>query len=235
MKDQKLLQVFSSGLMKYKIAWDKQKYFHSLRVKNMIPDTLMLLEHPNVYTLGRHGNSSNIVGDKDFLKKHKIEIFNIERGGDVTFHGPGQLVGYPIFAIKQMGIRPKELVEKIENIIIELLRNYDIEAKIIDNLPGVWVEDEKVAAIGMRIIDHVALHGFALNVNTNLELFSGIIPCGIQDKGVTSIKKISGKEQNIEEIKDKIIQLFKLEFSFEDVKMWNKISHPDTFTSTNSV
>ena len=134
-----------------------------------------------------------------------------------------------------MGIRPKELVEKIENIIIELLRNYDIEAKIIDNLPGVWVGDEKVAAIGMRIIDHVALHGFALNVNTNLELFSGIIPCGIQDKGVTSIKKISGKEQNIEEIKDKIIKLFKLEFSFEDVKMWNKISHPDTFTSTNSV
>ena len=219
MNNQKLLQVFSSGLMKYKIAWDKQKYFHSLRVKNMIPDTLMLLEHPNVYTLGRHGNDSNIVGDKDFLKKHKIKIFNIERGGDVTFHGPGQLVGYPIFAIKQMGIRPKELVEKIENIIIELLRNYDIEAKIIDNLPGVWVGDEKVAAIGMRIIDHVALHGFALNVNTNLELFSGIIPCGIQDKGVTSIKKISGKEQNIEEIKDKIIKLFTLHFSFEKVEM----------------
>ncbi|MDA3871946.1 MAG: lipoyl(octanoyl) transferase LipB [Candidatus Marinimicrobia bacterium] len=217
MKDQKLLQVFSPGLMKYKIAWDKQKYFHSLRVKNMIPDTLMLLEHSNVYTLGRHGNDSNIVGDKDFLKKHKIEIFNIERGGDVTFHGPGQLVGYPIFAIKQMGIRPKELVEKIENIIIELLRNYDIEAKTIDNLPGVWVGDEKVAAIGMRIIDHVALHGFALNVNTNLELFSGIIPCGIQDKGVTSIKKISGKEQNIEEIKDQIIGLFKKYFGFKDI------------------
>jgi lipoyl(octanoyl) transferase len=217
LKDQKLLQVFSPGLMKYKIAWDKQKYFHSLRVKNMIPDTLMLLEHSNVYTLGRHGNDSNIVGDKDFLKKHKIEIFNIERGGDVTFHGPGQLVGYPIFAIKQMGIRPKELVEKIENIIIELLRNYDIEAKTIDNLPGVWVGDEKVAAIGMRIIDHVALHGFALNVNTNLELFSGIIPCGIQDKGVTSIKKISGKEQNIEEIKDQIIGLFKKYFGFKDI------------------
>jgi lipoyl(octanoyl) transferase len=217
LKDQKLLQVFSPGLMKYKIAWDKQKYFHSLRVKNMIPDTLMLLEHSNVYTLGRHGNDSNIVGDKDFLKKHKIEIFNIERGGDVTFHGPGQLVGYPIFAIKQMGIRPKELVEKIENIIIELLRNYDIEAKTIDNLPGVWVGDEKVAAIGMRIIDHVALHGFALNVNTNLELFSGIIPCGIQDKGVTSIKKISGKEQNIEDIKEQIVGLFQKYFGFKDI------------------
>lgn len=217
MKKQKLLQIFSPGLMKYKIAWDKQKYFHAERVKNMIPDTLMLLEHPNVYTLGRHGNDSNIIGNKDFLKKHKIEIYNIERGGDVTFHGPGQIVGYPIFNIRQMGIRPKELVEKIENIIIELLSDYNIEAKIINKLPGVWVGDEKIAAIGMRIIDHVALHGFALNVNTNLKLFNGIVPCGIQDKGVTSIKKISGKEQNIELMKTQIIKLFKKWFGFDDV------------------
>ncbi|MEA1987367.1 MAG: hypothetical protein U9N76_07755, partial [Candidatus Marinimicrobia bacterium] len=113
------LQIYSPGLMEYKIAWDKQKYFHSERVGNKISDTLMILEHPNVYTLGRHGNDSNIIAENDFLQKHNVEIYNIERGGDVTFHGPGQIVGYPIFNIKQLQIRPKELVEKIENIIIE--------------------------------------------------------------------------------------------------------------------
>ena len=213
----KNLQIYSPGLMNYKTAWDKQKYFHSQRVEKVIPDTLMLLEHPNVYTLGRHGDHSNIIADKEFLKKYKIGIFNIERGGDVTFHGPGQLVGYPIFDIKEMEIRPKKLVENIENIIIELLHGYDIEAKIIDKLPGVWVNNEKIAAIGMRIIDHVALHGFALNVNSNLELFNGIIPCGIQNKGVTSIKKILNREQNIEEIKKQIVRLFKKWFGFENV------------------
>ncbi|MEA1986555.1 MAG: lipoyl(octanoyl) transferase LipB, partial [Candidatus Marinimicrobia bacterium] len=143
------------------------------------------------------------------------------RGGDVTFHGPGQIVGYPIFNIKQLQIRPKELVEKIENIIIELLQKYSIEAKIINQLPGVWVGDEKIAAIGMRIIDNVALHGFALNVNTNLELFNGIVPCGIQNKGVTSLQKILGKKQNIELMKTQIIRIFQKWFEFDDVVVKN--------------
>ncbi len=219
MQKQKLLKIFSPGLMEYKLAWNKQLFFHSQRVAKTIFDTLMLLEHPNVYTLGRHGDNSNIIGDENFLKRHQIEIYNIERGGDVTFHGPGQLVGYPIFNIKEMGIRPKELVEKIEAIIIELLLDYNIEAKIIEKFPGVWVENEKIAAIGMRIIDHVALHGFALNVNTDLALFDGIIPCGIQNKGVTSMQKILRKKQNMAIIKTQIIKLFRKHFKFDNVEI----------------
>ncbi len=180
------------GCIDYSAAFKKQLQLHARRVRGNIPDTLLLLEHPHIYTLGRHADENNIILSEPQRKAHGVDVLRVDRGGDVTYHGPGQLMGYPIIKLDDWGLSPRRLVEWVEMFIIQTLFAYDIEAYIHPDLPGVWVGDAKICAIGMRIKDGVSYHGFALNISTDLSYFDGIIPCGIQNKEVCSMESLLG-------------------------------------------
>ncbi|MGH7801086.1 MAG: lipoyl(octanoyl) transferase LipB [Thermodesulfobacteriota bacterium] len=155
---------------------------------------LLLVQHKPVVTIGRFGKESNILLPENEMKKRGIEIWRIERGGDVTFHGPGQLIGYPIINLVHYQLGVKSYVQMLEEALINVLKKFGIEAGRIKEHPGVWVGKEKVAAIGVYVKDSTTMHGFALNVNTDLDYFSLIVPCGISNMGVTSMKKILGED-----------------------------------------
>jgi lipoyl(octanoyl) transferase len=157
------------------------------------PEQLLLLEHPHVFTLGRGADSSNILVDQEQLEKHSVEVHETGRGGDVTYHGPGQLVGYPIINLKPDRCDVHRYVRDIEEVLIRTIAEFGVTGARIPGLTGVWVGDEKIAAIGVRIARWITSHGFALNVNTDLEYFRMIVPCGISDKGVTSLSRLVGR------------------------------------------
>src|SRR5262249_2448707 len=192
-----LLQVLQLGTIDYGTALDLQQTLVELRKQGRIADTLLLLEHPPVITLGRNSKAANIVASPEFLAKKAVEIFEINRGGDVTFHGPGQLVGYPIVDLR--GYSPKlgavEFVRKLEESLIRTCAEFGIAAKRVAGMTGVWTdaaEEQKIAAIGIHISRGVTSHGFALNVTTDLDFFKLIVPCGIIDKPVTSMEQEIG-------------------------------------------
>ena len=189
------------GVIDYSKAFDEQLRLHRERVEERVPDTLLLLEHPHVYTLGRHATGENIVWNEAQLKQNDVIVKHVDRGGDVTYHGPGQVVGYPIIKLKARDLRPRRLVEWVEEIVIKTLALYGIEAYVHPDYPGVWVGDAKICAIGMRIREGVSYHGFALNVNTDLSYFNGIVPCGIQDKSVCSMASLLRRTIDIDEVK----------------------------------
>ncbi len=172
------------GKQHYQPIWDLQKKIHSSRLENQIGDTVLFVEHHPVYTLGKNGGADNIL---DSAPKD-AEIIQIDRGGDVTYHGPGQLVGYPIIHLKQREIGVADFVKSTENVIIQTLTNLGIQSTVKEGLPGVWVGEDKIGAIGYRLSQWVSMHGFALNLNPNMKYFKGIIPCGNFGYGVTSIK-----------------------------------------------
>lgn len=155
---------------------------------------LLLIQHNPVVTIGRFGKENNILLPEDEIKKRGIEIWRIERGGDVTFHGPGQLVGYPIINLVHFQLGVKSYVQLLEEALINVLKKFSIEAGRIKDHTGVWVGKEKVAAIGVYVKGSITMHGFALNVNIDLDYFSLIVPCGISNMGVTSMKKILGED-----------------------------------------
>lgn len=161
---------------------------------NHVKGFLLLVQHNPVVTIGRFGKANNILISEDEMRKREIEIWRIERGGDVTFHGPGQLVGYPIINLEHFQLGVKSYVQLLEETLIALLKGFGIEAGRIKDHPGVWVGKEKVAAIGVYVKGSITMHGFALNVNIDLDYFSLIVPCGIPNMGVTSMKKILGEE-----------------------------------------
>jgi lipoate-protein ligase B len=161
---------------------------------------LLLVEHKPVITIGRFGKSNNVLFPEAEMKRRGIHIWRIERGGDVTFHGLGQLVGYPIINLRNFKLGVKSYVSLLEKALIGVLRDFGIEGERIKEHPGVWVHGEKVAAIGVYVKDWITMHGFALNVNTDLSYFSLIVPCGISDMGVTSMKKILGREIPLEKV-----------------------------------
>ncbi|HDP68195.1 MAG TPA: lipoyl(octanoyl) transferase LipB [Candidatus Marinimicrobia bacterium] len=183
----KILNILDLGLCPYGKAWDIQKKHHAKRIAGEIHDTLILVEHPHVYTLGKNANAGHLIAGQDYLKRRGIEIYNVDRGGDITYHGPGQLVGYPIFNLKNHKESIGWYVHTVEQVLIELLAMYQITAQRVNKLTGVWVGNRKIAALGMRVSRWVTMHGFALNVSTDLSLYDGIIPCGITSKGVTRI------------------------------------------------
>ena len=161
-------------------------------------DTLILCEHPHVYTFGKSADRNNLLINPAFLKTINAEVYETDRGGDITYHGPGQLVGYPIINLRKQGIGVKKYVETLEISIINALASFGITAYQIGGLTGIWVgkEDEikrKIGAIGIRVRNGVSMHGFALNVTTDLSYFNHIVPCGIADKEVTSIHKEKGQ------------------------------------------
>jgi lipoate-protein ligase B len=173
------------------------------------------VEHPPVFTIGRAGTGEHIIAPQEVLEREGIKVYEINRGGDVTYHGPGQLVGYPILNLGEYDKDLHETVRKYEEVIIRLLAEYCIEAGRIEGLTGVWVGDEKIAAIGIGVRKWVTFHGFALNVNPNLEHFKLIVPCGIRDKGVTSMEKILKERVNWEGLKEKLIYHFVDVFEYD--------------------
>ena len=176
--------------------------------KGEATDTLILLEHPPVFTIGKSGKDANLLIDKNVLDKVGAETFRVDRGGDITYHGPGQLVGYPIMNLRKYKCDIKWYINRIEEVLIRTVAHYGIEAGRIKGLTGVWVGDKKISAIGARISKWVTSHGFALNVNTDLDYFKLIVPCGIRDKGVTSMSKILGNSIDIEDVKDRVTAEF---------------------------
>jgi lipoyl(octanoyl) transferase len=171
-------------------------------------EQLLLLEHPHVFTLGRGADSRNILADPKQLESHSIEVHETGRGGDVTYHGPGQLVGYPIINLKPDRCDVHRYVRDIEEALIRTIADFGIMGTRIAGLTGVWIGDEKIAAIGVRIARWITSHGFALNVNTDLDYFRMIVPCGITDKGVTSISRLLGQTVDIQEVAQAVTRHF---------------------------
>ena len=200
--DQILVQ--NIGQKSYKAVWDLQKEMQQQRIKGEIDDTLILVEHDPVYTLGKNANEDHLLQSRD----ESIDVFNIERGGDITFHGPGQLVGYPILDLSNYKKSVSWYMRTLEQVLIDTLIEFKIIAQRNDGLTGVWVGDEKIAALGVRISRWVTMHGFALNVNPDLSFYDGIIPCGIFDHGVTSMEQLLGETQNSDNVKNMVIEKF---------------------------
>ena len=176
-------------LVTYENGMHLQQKLVTLRQSNEIPDQLLLLEHPPVITLGRGGDAANLLADEDALRRVGVRFYETTRGGDITYHGPGQIVGYPILHIGEGNRDVRKYVTKLEEVLIRTVAEYGITATRVGGKRGIWVGNDKIAAIGVRIARWVTSHGFALNVNTNLEHFRLITPCGIRGAGVTSIAR----------------------------------------------
>lgn len=200
--------------MSYNSAWDIQKNYHQKVLTGKEQDTLILVEHEPVYTLGKNANDNHLLQSAS----EEIKVYRIERGGDITFHGPGQIVVYPILDLNRYIKSVSWYMRTLEKIIIDTLSDFKIKAELKDGLTGVWVGDEKIGAQGVRISRWVTMHGLALNVNTDLKYFDGIIPCGIFDYGVTSMEKLIGSKQDINKVKNTIIKYFNNILSHKKVR-----------------
>jgi lipoyl(octanoyl) transferase len=184
------------------------------REKHLIPDTLLLLEHPPTYTLGMRGKMDHLLIPESELNLRKIDVHRADRGGDITFHGPGQLVGYPVMDLKTKKMDIRQYVDKLENVIIQAIADFNVTGRHLNGLPGVWVNSEKVAAIGVKInAAGISSHGFAINVNTDLTFFQNIIPCGLADKKVTSVAEIAGHAIDMDKMKKSVAAAFVSEFA----------------------
>lgn len=218
-----MIQVLNLGHVEYSTALELQNTLVDLRKRGVIQDTLLLLEHSPVITMGRNAKQKNIVASPELLAQRGVELFECDRGGDVTFHGPGQLVGYPIFDLR--ALTPKigviEYVRRIEEVLIRSCGDLGIPATRIAGLTGVWTVEEpqaKVAAIGVHVSRAVTSHGFALNVTTDLECFQLIVPCGISDKPVTSIQRELGQTLSLEDVMPVVTRNFGS--VFKDQVLW---------------
>jgi lipoyl(octanoyl) transferase len=225
------------GRKDYKETWDLQTdIFNKLidskkpvdkevgSVQNVLPGTLIFVEHPHVYTLGKSGSENNLLLDMIQLKAKDASFYRIDRGGDITYHGPGQIVGYPIFDLDLIKIGLKEYIYRLEEAIIRTVGEFGISASRLEGGTGVWIDPEiagkarKICAIGVRASKYVTMHGFAFNVNTDLAYFNNINPCGFTDKGVTSLWKELGARQDFEEVKEKVKRNLQLVFDINWIK-----------------
>jgi lipoyl(octanoyl) transferase len=196
------------GLIDFQEAWNLQREIFELRYKDKISDTLLLLEHPNTYTLGKVADKNNLISSNQYLKENQISVYDIDRGGDITYHGPGQIVGYPIINLIDWQKDTHKYLRAIEEVIISSCGSYNLACSRNSEHTGVWVENRKIAAIGIKVSRWITMHGFAFNVNTNLAMFQGIVPCGITDKEVTSLQKELGVKINLSEVKALLLKNF---------------------------
>lgn len=212
------------GLVEYKATWDFQEELFQkvLASKNNALDDaqnyLIFCEHRHVYTLGKSGSENNLLIDHIQLMAKNAEFFKINRGGDITYHGPGQLVGYPIINLEQFKIGVKDYVYKLEEVIIETLKEYGISSTRLQGATGVWLDVDtprvrKICAIGVRVSRSITMHGFAFNINTDLNYFNYINPCGFTDKSVTSLEKELGRKMDFEEVKNRVKHYFEIVFN----------------------
>ncbi|MGL4610835.1 MAG: lipoyl(octanoyl) transferase LipB [Trueperaceae bacterium] len=199
-------EVRDLGTLDYKAAWEVQFETHRAVVEGRQPPTLLLVEHPPVITFGRKGGRENLRVTEDFLKEKGFALYDIERGGDITYHGPGQLVGYPIFRV---GRSARAFLRKIEESLVNMLVGYGLETQGSPGYAGVlFGEGLKIASIGVAIKRDVSFHGFALNVSTNLNHFNYIVPCGLTDKTMTSMTQQLGREIYLDEVKPNVVKAF---------------------------
>jgi len=198
------------GVVPYAEALELQKQLVDDRSEGRIADTLLLLEHPHVLTLGVRGDGgrSHILATQEALASRGVDVFETGRGGDITYHGPGQIVGYPILDLKPERCDVHRYVRDLEEVLIRVAGDYGLAAERVKGLTGVWIGGEKLAAIGVRIARWITSHGFALNVSTELDYFNLIVPCGIRDRGVTSLSRLLGRTVDRAEVEDKLIQRF---------------------------
>ena len=200
--------IVRTGLWDYQEAWDTQRQLHKARVAGEIEDTLVLTEHPHTYTTGKAGREENLLVDERRLAQDGIAVHRIDRGGDITYHGPGQIVGYPILDLHNYYLDVHRFLRDIEEVIIRTLPEYDIAAGRSAGLTGVWVNGAKIAAIGIKVSRWVTMHGFAFNVNTDLDYFGNIVPCGITDKTVTSLEQLVGQKVDLATVQERVAQKF---------------------------
>jgi len=211
------------GLIPYSEALEKQKELFETAIRqkseqNKINNTIVFCEHPHVITIGKNGSASNLLFREDILKENYVELFHTDRGGDVTYHGPGQLVCYPIIDLETFHLGLKNYIFLLEEIIIQLLKQYSIKGERLPGAAGVWLEVEqplktrKICAIGVKSSRFVTMHGLALNVSTDLSYFGLINPCGFKDKGVTSIEKELNCKIETEQLKIKLKKTFMKQF-----------------------
>lgn len=210
-----LLHLEQLGLVDYASALELQREKVAQRKAGAIPDTLLLLEHPHVYTLGRNARQENMLVSAEWLASRGAEVFHTDRGGDVTYHGPGQLVGYPILDLTQHRRDISWYMRSLEEVFMRTARNWGIEAGRSPGAAGAWVGNDKLAAMGVHLSRWVTSHGFALNVNTDLRYFDWIVPCGLRDKGVTSLAKLLGHAVEIDEVAERVVEHFGAVFGME--------------------
>jgi lipoyl(octanoyl) transferase len=220
------------GLKDYKETWDYQQEIQNNLIKAKAAgnpagslQSLIFVEHPHVYTLGKSGKENNLLINDDFLATIHATYYHTDRGGDITYHGPGQLVGYPIFDLDRIGSGIKHYINTLEDSIIQTLAEFNIQASRLEGATGVWITskdpivERKICAIGVKVSRGITMHGFALNVNTNLEYFAYINPCGFTNKGVTSIEKETGEKADMKKVKEilaeKIEALFDLKITID--------------------
>lgn len=230
--DNKTVIFQDMGTIAYKKAWDYQEELFQ-RIQDVKTGKatdkqqyLLFCEHPHVYTLGKSGSADNLLISEAFREEKQIEYFHINRGGDITYHGPGQLVGYPVIDLEEFGMGIKSYIYHLEEVIIRTLYEYGLEASRLKNAIGVWLDAEhpakarKICAIGVKTSRFVTMHGFAFNINTNLDYFSYINPCGFTDKGVTSMQQELGRPVPFEEVSMKVKahfeQVFGMTFTNHD-------------------
>ena len=202
----KLIQWQDLGCLDYVQAWNLQEKLREDRIQDGIPDRLLLLEHPPVFTMGKRDCEDDFVTSEKSIKAEGIDIVKCNRGGRVTYHGPGQLVCYFIFDIKKLGLGVKEFVNRVEQVCVDVLSSYGIDAKRDEEHPGLWIGRNKIVAVGLNISNDVSIHGFAINVECNMNHYRHIVACGIKNRGVTSIKQLLDHAPSMDEIKTKTIE-----------------------------
>ena len=213
-KKESELQVIDLGQKPYKEVWNLQKKLQTKLIDGVKRDCLLLVEHEPVYTLGKNADPNHLLQSRD----KSINVYNIERGGDITFHGPGQLVVYPILNLAHYKKSISWYMRSLEQLIINVLEKFEIKGNRVKDYTGVWVGDKKIAAQGVRLSRWVTMHGFSINVNTDLSFYDGIIPCGIFDHGVTSIEKELNTAQEIDKVKLLVVDSFKEIFIKNEMK-----------------
>jgi lipoyl(octanoyl) transferase len=211
------LQVRRLGVVPYAEALSLQRSLVEDRRAGRVDDTLLLVEHPHVLTLGVRGDGgrSHILATPEALTSRGVEVHETGRGGDITYHGPGQIVGYPIIDLKPDRCDVHRYVRDLENVLIRTATGYGVIAERVEGLTGVWVGREKLAAIGVRIARWITSHGFAFNVTPDLEYFDLIVPCGIADRGVTSLSRLLGRTVERAEVEEQIVAHFRQVFGYE--------------------
>ncbi|MCF6366783.1 MAG: lipoyl(octanoyl) transferase LipB [Bacteroidales bacterium] len=216
------LQFSELGIIKYENAYDIQTQLFNKKIENKNKgiknnSDIIICEHPHVYTIGKNGNENNLLIDDAFLQKINATYYKSNRGGDITYHGPGQLVAYPILDLDILNMGTKDYIFALEYMIIEVLKEYGIKGEVSKGNIGVWLDtgtanELKICSIGVKISRGITMHGLALNVNTDLSYFNYINPCGFIEKGVTSMKKELGKEVDFKSVSDLIIKEFSQRF-----------------------
>ncbi len=205
---EKTLNLLHLGRCSYEKALEIQFKLLEKRQNGEIADTLILVEHPAVITLGKSASADHVVASDKELVREGIQRFESNRGGDVTYHGEGQIVGYPIINLIENKIKVRNFVEKLEEVFINILKDFNLEASGSSKDIGVWVGNEKITAIGLAVKKGVTMHGFAFNVNTNLDHFKYIIPCGIRNKGVTTLEKLLKTPQDFTRMNQRVVEEF---------------------------